>query len=357
MDKEWSEKNKEMQSLIAKENTFSDGIKALIELRSNLFEQITAIVNTFPAQAFYQMPFASGEGNHCTSLAWSLWHVFRIEDIVAHTLILQDKQIFENGWQTKTQSPVITTGNEFDGTAVADFSKKLNIKALYEYCKAVMDSTNTLLSGLKFSDLKKGFSADDRERLIAGKCVSTDKSAFWLIDYWCGKNIKGLIQMPFSRHWIMHVEAMRRIKNKLCQKAKKGVDQIAYCGLYCKQFFLTEWCGSCRTVYNTCSYATESPDGVCPNTACCKQKGIDGCYECEELYNCHKGFYALDEETNAVRVLGLFIQKYGKKEFMKVMDFMHQNEKFQKVQDVLGCDIGEGLKRLEDWRKKILNKD
>ena len=43
------------------------------------------------------------------------------------------------------------TGNELDGAAVADFSKKLNIKALYEYCKAVMDSTNTLLAGLKFS--------------------------------------------------------------------------------------------------------------------------------------------------------------------------------------------------------------
>ncbi|MEG0274645.1 MAG: phage head-tail adapter protein, partial [Longicatena sp.] len=29
------------------------------------------------------------------------------------------------------------------------------------------------------------------------------------------KNIKGLIQMPFSRHWIMHVDACLRIKNKL----------------------------------------------------------------------------------------------------------------------------------------------
>ena len=34
-----------------------------------------------------------------------------------------------------------------------------------------------------------------------------------------GINVKGLIQMPFSRHWIMRVEAMRRIKNKLCQEA------------------------------------------------------------------------------------------------------------------------------------------
>ena len=45
--------------------------------------------------------------------------------------------------------------------------------------------------------------------------MSKDESAIWLIDYWCGKDIRGLIQMPFSRHWIMHIEASLRIKNKI----------------------------------------------------------------------------------------------------------------------------------------------
>ena len=39
--------------------------------------------------------------------------------------------------------------------------------------------------------------------------------SIWLIDYWCSKDIRGLIQMPFSRHWIMHTEACLRIKNKM----------------------------------------------------------------------------------------------------------------------------------------------
>ena len=354
MNKEWSEKNKKMQALIAKEETFAEGIKVLLELRAQIFEQITAIVNTFPLEAFYQLPFGDGDANHCTTLAWSLWHIFRIEDIVAHTLILNDKQIlFQGGWQTKTKSPIITTGNELNGKQTVDFSKKLNVHSAFEYAQAVMESTNLLLKNLKFADLKKKFSDADKQRLVKSKCVSTDEKAVWLIDFWCGKNIKGLIQMPLSRHWIMHVEAMCRIKNKLCQEAKKSVNQIAYCGLYCKHCFLTQWCGSCRTIYNTCSYATCSPDGVCPNAACCKEKNLEGCYECNELYHCHKGFYALDEETNAVRVLSLFIQKYGKKDFMKVMDFMHKEQKFQKVQEVLGCDIDEGLKIMEKWRRKM----
>lgn len=43
-----------------------------------------------------------------------------------------------------------------------------------------------------------------------------DKPEFFeVIDYWCNKDIRGLIQMPFSRHWIMHTEACLRVKNKI----------------------------------------------------------------------------------------------------------------------------------------------
>ena len=352
MDNNWSEKNKKMQTLISKEASFADGIKVLFELRAEIFEQITSIIKTFPPVAFYQMPFGAGDGNHCTTLAWSLWHLFRIEDIVVHTLILKDQQIlFRDAWLGKSKSPLITTGNELDGNAMIEFSKALDIKALYGYCQAVMEATNEMLGDLNFADLKKSLTDEDRMRLVASKCVSPDESSAWLIDYWCGKNIKGLIQMPLSRHWIMHVEAMRRIKNKLCQQAKKGVDQIAYCGLSCGHCFLTAWCGSCRTIYNTCSFATCSPNGVCPNAACSKEKGLDGCYECGELYDCKKGFYSLGKDTNAIRAMALFIQKYGKKELLRVMDDMHSKKKFEKIQEVLGEDVDEGLKILEEWRK------
>lgn len=221
MNKDWSDKNKKMQTLISKEATFDEGIKVLLELRAELFEQVTSIVKTFPPEAFYQLPFGEGEGNHQTTLAWSLWHKFRIEDIVAHTLILKNDQLlFTDDWLEKTRVSIITTGNELSADKLIDFSKQLDIKATYDYCKAVMNSTNKLLKSLNFADLKKKFTDEDRARLLATNCVSSDESAAWLIDFWCGKNIKGLIKMPFSRHWIMHVEAMNRIKDKLKQQGK-----------------------------------------------------------------------------------------------------------------------------------------
>ena len=222
MNKDWSEKNKKMQSLIGKEASFNEGIDVLINLRKDLFGQITSIVDTYPADAFYQMPFAKAEGYHSKTLIYSMWHIFRIEDIVAHTLIKQDEQVFFSGdWVKKTKSPIITTGNELQGDEIADFSKKLDVNAVFNYCKAVMEASNDLLKGLDYKELKRKFSDEDKKRVIDSKCVSTDENAFWLVDYWCGKDIKGLIKMPFSRHWIMHIEAMCRITNKLSLKAGK----------------------------------------------------------------------------------------------------------------------------------------
>ncbi len=223
MNREWAEKNKKMQELIGKEKTFPEGIEVLLELRKDLFEQIASIVKEYPAEAFWQMPFAGAEGYHSKTLVYSIWHIFRIEDIVAHSLILQDEQVlFREHWLKKTKSPIITTGNELQGEQIAEFSKKLDVKAVFEYAKAVMNSTNELLKGFDYKELKRKFTDADKEKLIAGNYVSTDENAFWLIDYWCGKDIKGLIKMPFSRHWIMHIEAMCRITSKLSQKAKKS---------------------------------------------------------------------------------------------------------------------------------------
>jgi len=350
LNNEWSEKNKRIQILLAKEATYKDGIELLVELRREMFEQITQIANGYPAEAFYQMPFANAKGYHSKTLAYSIWYIFRIEDIVAHTLIAKDEQIIVIGeYQKKIGSPVITTGNELQGQEIAEFSKKLNIKALYEYAKEVMLSTNTLLAELQYSQMKNGFSDSDKERLAESGCVSQDENARWLIDYWCNKDIRGLIKMPFSRHWIMHIEAMRRIKNKLCKNARKGVDPVGYCGLSCNHCFLGEWCGSCRTKYNVCSFATLYEDKRCPNMVCCSEKNIDGCYECSELENCTKGFYTPDNDGSAsAKAQAMFIRKYGKKAFLKVQDKLHERFDFAKTQELLGQDMYEGLKILEN---------
>ena len=143
MDKNWSEMNKEMQALLSKEATYRDGISELLELRENLFKQVTQIVYTFPKEAFYQMPFAGAAGYHSKTLAYSIWHIFRIEDIVAHEMIAEDRQVlFVRGFDKLICSPVITTGNELSGDEIAAFSKQLDVEELYRYAQEVKTSSD-----------------------------------------------------------------------------------------------------------------------------------------------------------------------------------------------------------------------
>lgn len=293
MDKAWAEKNKEIQKLLTKEATFDTAIWKLVAFRAEMFEQITQIVNGYPEKAFVEMPFAGVDGYHSKTLAYSIWHIFRIEDIVAHEMFEGDSQVLFGGdFLKRIGSPIITTGNELQGNEIAEFSKQLNINELYLYAKAVKESTDKILKNLSYKKLKQRYGDDVKEKLILSECVSEDKNAFWLIDYWCG---------------------------------------------------------SCRTEYNTCSFATCSEDRICPNVKCCKGKGIDGCYACDDLETCEKGFYIPSNDgANAAKAQAMYIRKYGKKEFLKAHDRLHEKYDFQKTQEILGQDYKEGLRILEE---------
>ncbi len=350
MDQSWAEKNKKMQALLSKEASFNAAVALLIAFRKEMLEQVLQITVNYPAEAFCQMPFAGADGYHSKTLGYSVWHIFRIEDIVAHEMIAGDRQVFfDRGFDESIRSPIITTGNELAGNEIAAFSKQLDIHQLALYAQEVTASTDQILMQLEYSDLKRIFGEEMKAKLHRTGCISEDEKAVWLIDYWCGRDIRGLIRMPFSRHWIMHIEAMRRIGNKLCKTARKAADPIACCGLSCRHCFLAEWCGSCRTAYNVCSFATCSADGKCPNAVCCKGRGIDGCYECSCLEDCEMGFYAPSNDgANAVKAQALYIRKYGKKAFLQLQDRLHEKYQFAKVQEILGQDRAEGFRILEE---------
>lgn len=216
MNKSWSELNRKMQIQLKKEATFSDGIKTLFELRKELMQAADGFFRDFSREEFCAMPFINAEGYHSKTIAYSLWHIFRIEDIVANTLIAGCGQVFfRENYKERTNSPIITTGNELVKQQIADFSSQLNLAELQNYIHEVKAQTEKILSALSYSDLKKKVSAERRKHLESLNVVSPDESAAWLIDYWCGKDFRGLVQMPFSRHWIMHIEAALRIVGKL----------------------------------------------------------------------------------------------------------------------------------------------
>lgn len=214
MNKEWSELNKTMQNQLKKAETYNNGIEVLFKLRKQLMQVIDLLRCELSRDDFNAIPFINVDGYHSKTIAYSIWHIFRIEDIVAHSIINEDEQVlFSENYKKRINSPIITTGNELVKEQIADFSAQLDLNELYFYIHDVKESTDKIIKNLSFDALKKKFTEEKKEYLRSLDVVSDDESAIWLIDYWCEKDIRGLIQMPFSRHWIMHVEASLRIKS------------------------------------------------------------------------------------------------------------------------------------------------
>lgn len=214
MNPEWSRLNGALQTQLKQEATFPQGIDTLLTLRRELMAALLDLKETLRREDFDAMPFPKANGYHSKTIAYSLWHIFRIEDIVAHDLICRDDEVFRD-FRDGIGAPIIPTGNELAGGEIAAFSRAIDLDALYAYAAAVKTATDGLLRQLSYRDLRRKFGDEDKARLRSLQVVSADERACWLIDCWCGKNVRGLIQMPFSRHWIMHVEASLRIRNKL----------------------------------------------------------------------------------------------------------------------------------------------
>lgn len=216
MNKAWSDQNKKLQVQLKRKETFKDGIESALLLRDTLWKTALSFTDSVSLEDFHKMPFINAKGYHNKTIAYSLWHIFRIEDCVVSTLILNKQQIlFESNRIKNIGTPSITTGNELFKEEISDFSSQLNIAELYEYCLSVKERTDVMLESLTYEDLKRKIDPQYKENLLELDVVSKDENAFWLIDYWCSKDIRGLIKMPLTRHWIMHIEACLRIQSKL----------------------------------------------------------------------------------------------------------------------------------------------
>ena len=95
MDKNYSERHKIILSQLKKEISFEEGIKNLIDLREDLFlNHVEKYFSRLSKDDFCKIPFAGSIGNKDATISWSIYHVFRIEDIICHNFISNDEQIF-----------------------------------------------------------------------------------------------------------------------------------------------------------------------------------------------------------------------------------------------------------------------
>ncbi len=161
-------------------------------------------------KAFRTMPTVKDD-----TVAWNIWHITRIEDLTANYLIAGQEQILDQGWHERLHTKVTDTGNSMLDEEILDFSNEVDKDALYEYRNAVGRRTKEIIKALKPEDMKRKVSKDGIEAIVRVGGVLKHPDAVWLLDFWGKKTVAGIIQMPITRHQIVHLNDSIRLKKRI----------------------------------------------------------------------------------------------------------------------------------------------
>jgi hypothetical protein len=218
VSKGWNEDQKNLNVLLPNQKTFMKGIDLLLKTHSLLHDKK---VSKTASETFYDDLWENMKDETCriisnkeTSILWNIWHITRIEDIISNIVIGRKETIFNEEIQAKLNIKIKDTGNAMTYPEIESFNKGINIKELKEYRVKVGKSTQKIIKVMEFIDIKRKVEKEQLERIKQNGGVTDDQKSIWLLDFWGRKNILGLINMPITRHQIVHLNDCFKIKQK-----------------------------------------------------------------------------------------------------------------------------------------------
>lgn len=148
------------------------------------------------------------------SIAWLIWHTARCEDITFNLLAAGDDQVLlSGGWMELMNITVRDTGNEMSEAELCNFNASVNLAALREYRLAVARRSIDVVQAMPQGTFQEKVKPERVPRILDEGAVV--ESARYLVDYWSGRTIGGLMLMPGTRHHLVHInEALRQKKKK-----------------------------------------------------------------------------------------------------------------------------------------------
>jgi hypothetical protein len=148
------------------------------------------------------------------TIAWMVWHMTRCEDVTMNLLAAGSPQVLlQEGWLDRLKVSAQDTGNAMDLAGMADFSAAIELAALRAYRLSVGRRTRAIVQQLPAGQLRRKVDPARLDRVRAEGAVLA--AASWLLDYWGGLTIAGLLLMPPTRHNFVHWNEALRIKQKL----------------------------------------------------------------------------------------------------------------------------------------------
>ena len=147
------------------------------------------------------------------SVAWTIWHIARIEDTTMNLLVAGSPQILNlDNWLQQMNMKVSSTGNAMDEEDVADLSSRIDIPALRAYRAAVGRRTREIVQTLQPERLRQNVDpARIAQVMDEGAIV---EAARGIAEYWSKRDIAGLLLMPATRHNLVHLNEALKLKRR-----------------------------------------------------------------------------------------------------------------------------------------------
>lgn len=215
----------EVRRLLASPREFEVAISALLRHHAMLHSAVVAEPRRWSFEDEALNDLAEGEGRLLPekadhSIAWLVWHMARCEDITMNLLVAGSSQVLlEDGWLAALKINVRDTGNAMDRAAIADFSARIDFIALRAYRLAVGRRTQAIIRQLEPGGLKMKVDSARLERVRQEGAVAD--AAADLIAYWGSRDIAGLLLMPATRHNIVHLNEILKVKQQ-CRKRRSS---------------------------------------------------------------------------------------------------------------------------------------
>src|SRR5262245_15920664 len=125
------------------------------------------------------------------SIVWHLWHMTRIEDVVANAMLRGEREVLDrDGWLDRLGIDVRLVGTGDSDEEVRGFSEKVDVSALLAYREAVGRETRAWVRDLDFATLDV---VPDLTARLASAPPIVGERALWLLRFYSGKTAAFLL--------------------------------------------------------------------------------------------------------------------------------------------------------------------
>lgn len=204
-----SELHKELNRTIRKPESIERSKELFLKIHGKLHlsvlsgqerNEVDELLEDLKEDEYAIMPTAKDE-----TIAWVIWHISRIEDLTMNILVQGGKQVFDEDWRIRMNSPVSDTGNALSDAEIIQLSRSLCKKELLRYRNEVGRKSREIIQTLSADDIRRKIPSQRINRILKEGGVTNHKDSIWLLDFWAKKDIAGILLMPPTRHVMLHL--------------------------------------------------------------------------------------------------------------------------------------------------------